>query len=525
MGTETYKCPWCEVIKSLRGLSCHASKTHKKSSQETHLHVLHDGVIPLCACGCGRAVKWQQKRYAKYAARGCNGFNVKARTKAVEAKREMAKNGELTSWNAGLTKETDPRVAVIALKNAESADGVEISKRLAGRSDEEKRLHRERISKAKVGSVPWNIGLSKENTPSLQTVAEKNRVHARRRFGWKDKPHLILQAAEVRSDKLHLVDFSMYEGKRSSLLFECVECKSRIKRSLHVLRYSPDCPACVGTDTKPQLELYEYVKSMSEDAILSDATFLRPRELDVHVPSKNVAIEYNGLYWHSEKFRDRSYHQQKSNACALKNTQLLHVYADDWEFRQSIVKSMIAHRLGKTKRKIQARKCSIRKVSSTERRQFFESSHLDGDTQSNISFGLEFEDKLVAVMSLRKPFHKKWHDRVEVARFATTLDTAVTGGLSRLTTHVIAWAKLEGYKGILTYVDGRVGEGVGYTRSGFVKYDDTPPMFWWTDYKRRYNRFNFRADKQRGMSEREVAEEAGVVKVYGCSSAVMTIDF
>ena len=35
------------------------------------------------------------------------------------------------------------------------------------------------------------------------------------------------------------------------------------------------------------------------------------KEIDIYLPDEKVGIEYNGLYWHSEKFKDINYHYDK----------------------------------------------------------------------------------------------------------------------------------------------------------------------------------------------------------------------
>lgn len=527
---QQYKCPWCDVTKHLRGLACHVGRSHKLSSEHLHRELFHDGKTPLCKCGCGQQVKWLQRAFGEYL-RGHNGFSQLARDEAAEARRKMASRGELTSWNKGLTKESDERVANYAKKISESVDGEEISKRLAARPEDDKRKHYARLATAiqrsyADGRRPWNDGLTKETSPSLAAVAEKNRVNMRERATWRGKPEKVKNAAVDRSSKLKLVDGSSYENKQTSLLFECVTCGAKVKRSLHTLRYSPECPACIGKDSKPQLEIYSFVKSLRSDAISSDSTVIKPKHLDVYVPSKRFAIEYNGLYWHSTAVnKDPSYHQRKSDACREAGIDLFHVYADDWQNKRSIVESMIKHRLGKSSTRIYARQCDVVEVSSDKRKEFLEGCHLDGDVPSSVAFGLEKDGQLVAVLSLRKPFHKKWSSHAEVARFATKNDTAVVGGLSRLTKTAANWASSNGYVGLLSYADGRIGEGSGYVSAGFTKVGSTTPSFWWTDFASRYNRFKYRANKKLGITEQQAAEAAGVVRIYGCCNSIMVKRF
>jgi hypothetical protein len=62
-----------------------------------------------------------------------------------------------------------------------------------------------------------------------------------------------------------------------------------------------------------------------------------------------------------------------------------------------------------------------------------------------------------------------------------------------------------------------------YEATGFklVK-ENTGINYWYTDGTVRYNRFKFRA--QPGKTEREVAEENSVYRVYGCGNSLYELD-
>jgi hypothetical protein len=65
--------------------------------------------------------------------------------------------------------------------------------------------------------------------------------------------------------------------------------------------------------THGQKEIGEYIQSLGFNIIFNDRKTLNPFELDILIPSKNVAIEYNGNYWHSEdRLKTIKYHQNKS---------------------------------------------------------------------------------------------------------------------------------------------------------------------------------------------------------------------
>jgi hypothetical protein len=185
------------------------------------------------------------------------------------------------------------------------------------------------------------------------------------------------------------------------------------------------------------------------------------------------------------------------------------------------VESIIRNRLGASLRSVGARKCRIAQVTSQARRDFFDTNHLDGDAKATIAFGLELEGELLACLSLRRPFHKKWSDRLEVARFACALNTQIPGALSRLTKSAQSHAKSSGKTGLLSYVDMRLGDGAGYLASGWQELYDTTNAFWWTDNFDRYNRFMIRADKEKSITQNQLSEGLGYSKIWGCPQRVM----
>jgi hypothetical protein len=188
---------------------------------------------------------------------------------------------------------------------------------------------------------------------------------------------------------------------------------------------------------------------------------------------------------------------------------------------------MIAHSLGLTRRKIGARVCTLREISAKERKLFFEDNHIDGDAKAKKAWGLfDKEDTLVACLSVRRASHKKYNDAIEIARFATTLNTGVIGGLSRLCKVAKEFAKEEGAKRLITYLDTRCGniENSGYEKCGFRKIWKTPPRFWWTDGVHRIDRFKIKADKSLNLTEKQVADQFNVIKIWGCSNLLFELE-
>lgn len=163
-----------------------------------------------------------------------------------------------------------------------------------------------------------------------------------------------------------------------------------------------------------------------------DRKLISPQELDVVIPSLSIAIEYNGSYWHSEKWVNKDYHKNKTEACLNKGYKLYHFW--DYEDKDKVI-SKINQLLGLCD-KLYARKMKLVFVDYKDRETFFNENHLSNNCPANFAIGLEYNNTLYACMSIRI---KK--NEAEIARFACKKNTTTVGGFSRLLKHVVQYIK------------------------------------------------------------------------------------
>jgi len=408
-------------------------------------------------------------------------------------------------WSKGKTKETDERVAGVA-------------QRLA--------------SGYKVGAyVPWSKGLSKENDERIaamadkvslthQTTALRQRLDQLKRLTEDE----IRKRIEVEGGTLQLISANDYVNDATpNIIVRCITCGVQTCGSMRKLQYHR-CFNCNPMGSAAQSELAEFIKSLNVQIETNDRRVVCPLELDIFVPEHKLAIEYNGLYWHCINQKSSTYHQTKSERCTEVGVNLMHIFEDEWRDKRPIVESMIRHKLDLTPNRTSARKCVLVELSIDERRSFFDANHIDGDTNAKFALGLKQGDQALAAMSFRTPFHKKYQKSLEVARLCTKTQWSVAGGLSRLTEAARKKANVDGYTTLLTYVDSRLGTRESWSSAGWQRTGETSPRFWWTDFHDRFNRFKFKADAKRGLTEAQVAEEVGVVKIWGCKNVIYSIN-
>lgn len=501
----------------------------------------------MCACGCGSQTAWLNWRHGY--ARLLKGHNARIydvyseeEAKKIAQKRSASLTGR-TGWAKGLTKETDERVASRAKATSIGRKAAFDEGRLTCWSKGLTKETDERVAEAAdtlkqkytTGEcAPWTRGLTKDTDERVADMAARVSLKLNEKSlreyldGIKRLQHdEIVGRIEVH-DTLEVVGgLDEYVNDASRVIeVKCKTCGTNFTSSLRQLQYGR-CWNCTPAGSATQGQIDQFVRSVvgGQNVITNDRkTFAGKLELDIFVPSHGFAIEYNGLYWHSILFKSKIYHANKTQSCVDKNIRLLHVFQDDWMNNRRIVESTIMHRLGKTPTKIGARKCTVVRLPRAERKKFFNENHLDGDVACRIAWGLKYNDQIVCAISLRQPVHKKYAGMLEIARSATKTFVSVPGGLSRLVRVAIGYARENAMSNIITYVDTRLsGTNRSYEQAGFKYVSSTSPRFWWTDFTNRYDRFKYRANKSLGLTEAQVAEQAGVVKIWGCSNLVYSL--
>lgn len=89
-------------------------------------------------------------------------------------------------------------------------------------------------------------------------------------------------------------------------------------------------------------EVYEFIKNNYNDEIIrNDRKTLNGIELDIYIPKLNLAFEYNGLYWHSNIYKDDFYHINKMLLCKDKGIQIVHIWEDLWIYQKEFIKDKI----------------------------------------------------------------------------------------------------------------------------------------------------------------------------------------
>lgn len=336
----------------------------------------------------------------------------------------------------------------------------------------------------------------------------------------------------IRGKKVHGDDFTYflekYNGYNENTDIKCNKCGKIFQQTPHNHLKGEGCPHCCGNISKPESDINDFISTYVEVDSNNRKILNNSKEIDIFVPSMNIAFEYDGLVWHSEKFgKDKKYHLNKTEECFKNGIQLYHIFEDEWIYKREIVESKIKSILGVIDEKIYARKCCIKEVTNVEAKTFLSLNHLQGDCKSKYRYGLYYDDCLVSIMTfghLRKNLGSSGSENeYELLRFCNKLNTTVVGGASRLLKYFI---KNIQPNRIISYADRRWSNGNLYKTLGFKHIRNSDPSYFYVFGQRRENRFKYRKDVlvkegyDQNKTEHDIMLERGIYRIYDCGTMV-----
>jgi len=288
--------------------------------------------------------------------------------------------------------------------------------------------------------------------------------------------------------------------------------------------------------TQTQNKILELISEITDKRVENGNRYIiSPYELDIYIPAKKFAIEYNGNLWHSEywlcekKRKDKEKpdisiakykHHNKTNLCRENGIRLFQIFEHQWESRQKQILGFIRTILGENKISIAGRKCLI---TNTNTKQFIEDNHIQGKPHTALKyFNLEYNGEIVASMTAGR-HHRQNSDSKDVvlSRLCFAENTNVQGGSSKLFKYFKEWAREQGFSRIISWSDNCWTEGNVYKVLGFeLDKEYAPDYFYWDVNKHKYHSKQSQKKSAvscpEGMTEREFCIERGLFRIWDC---------
>lgn len=152
------------------------------------------------------------------------------------------------------------------------------------------------------------------------------------------------------------------------------------------------------------------------------------QEIDIIVPKLNLAIEFNGVYWHSEKYIDWEYHYGKYVSCREVGLQLLQIWEDDWNNHPRLIVRMLLDHLDMNEYlgviinesvpvAVNPASCDTMNITTDEAAGFLNMHHLGVPISAPINIGLVLRSsgELIAMIAANE-----LGETLHVERYATS---------------------------------------------------------------------------------------------------------
>jgi hypothetical protein len=328
--------------------------------------------------------------------------------------------------------------------------------------------------------------------------------------------NIFLDDFESYDSENHILNLKCSKGHTYSISPQFISQRKRLGYNCCI-----HCNPINNPVSKGHQQLIDYLISLDPNIKIeiNNRKVLDGLELDIYLPDFNLGIEYNGVYWHSELHKTKTYHIDKYKKSKEMGIELIQIWEDTFLDKFEIIKSILKLKLGIIDNKIGARKCIIKEISSKEANEFLENNHLQGSCVSTKRYGLYYGDILVSVATFGKGrvnlVGKK--NEWEILRLSTKRDWVVSGGLLRLFNHFISDIKPGR---VISYSDNDLFSGGIYQKLGMVLENDIIPSYTWSDGFIRKNRWNFRKDKlvkegaDKSLTEVEIMHDRGWFRCF-----------
>lgn len=289
--------------------------------------------------------------------------------------------------------------------------------------------------------------------------------------------------AKVRARFGDLFDLSgvVYTNSQADISVVCTKHRTECRtRPNWLVSGQNPCPQCNHMKSSGEEEVRRFL-SIFTTVEARNRTLIKPREVDMYLPEKKLAVEYCGMYWHShhdadDERKNRHKHFEKYTQCQEQGVRLLTIYETEWAERGPAIRRLLRNAIGKSRGKLMARKCDLRTVSDAEARAFYEKYHPQGGDGSGEHYALFWKGKMVACMRFvfgandrgAGASSRSW----TLGRYATRV--TVAGAASRLfngflTDHY--------HPSVKSFSDNRYFSGGMYEQLGFVLEEEVAPDY------------------------------------------------
>lgn len=265
---------------------------------------------------------------------------------------------------------------------------------------------------------------------------------------------------------------TIYVKSDRPIIVKCNECGRYFTIVANSFLRGHGCPYHNCNSSIKEKEIKELIENWGFDC-LSNCRNVLPsgKELDIYIPSKKIAIEFDGLYWHNELNKSKNYHINKTIECEKLGIKLIHIFEDEWINKKEIVASLLRDFLGYNDITINIDDCIVKTVNKDKAKEFLNENHILGNCYSTMRYGLYQNNELISIITLSKSSNS-----YTLLRYCNKTNCNVNGSFEKLFDKFI---KEYNPNVVITSIDRRYINDKSIIDNGFIKHGTTKPTFYY----------------------------------------------
>lgn len=161
-------------------------------------------------------------------------------------------------------------------------------------------------------------------------LSQKGNIAFKEKYGVNNPSNLqsiVDKAKETKFNKLYNIkqtDNIVINKFNTTIQYTCSKCNkvSILHPAIYLKRITNsediclECNPITKTLHKTQHEIFEFISSICKYKVYENVKkVLSSYELDIYIPEMKFAIEFDGIYWHNELFKESDYHLRKTEEC------------------------------------------------------------------------------------------------------------------------------------------------------------------------------------------------------------------
>lgn len=258
-------------------------------------------------------------------------------------------------------------------------------------------------------------------------------------------------------------------------------CKMKHHWQTHIYsrtgKVKAGCPVCASLQmaSKAEVEIMHFIQNLNFETETANRVILKGKELDIYIPSLKIAIEYNGVYWHSEAAgKGSEYHYNKWRDCHEAGIQLIQIWEDEWNRDSEMIKNFLTTRLNEPLHNNSfSLSTKVVKIDEPEAEEFLTRNHIQGFSPGSHYLGRKnaSDQSLISVMVLLIEKGMK-RNTLRIVRYASREN--LHDGLANMLSYASQTYKPECFVAVS---DNCINDGHLYENNGFFLDKELPPEF------------------------------------------------